>query len=1172
MSFRRRSAHRHADQIRFRWVVLKLDLILPKGALPRPRLKQDIDSQLKELKESQLDAQGQLTATYREIFEDATGNAQASLQYEVICSALKWSLCAFRSLTARELAYASSMRPDGTITTGITEGFILIYCANFLVESKNVGVQFAHLSVAEFLEKSMPDEFSLPNAHNAVAICCLLFRGPPGSQEVLVGAEVTGSQSQLHDQLVEQAQAPTEDEPLPVESGTSSELYKITNYASLHWAQHCREARQTQDLTALMPRTKTSSIHQTISHQDYVSLFAMIARKFDLNPTDHEGYTALHDAVRMHDERAVRILTSAGARVDVSDVHGCSPLHTASFFGDTKCMDLLIRAGAEKDAQDPLGATPLHYAAYNGHENALRMLIARGAQKNAKDSRGNTPLHFTTLAGLSNLSRILISSGCKLEPPNINNETPLHNAARGGDGQIVRLLLQSGADSDKLNVSGQSPKDVATKAGNLDLVPVFDSLFLGNTDNLPETQTEFPVFAVVSAHLCPYCDLVGWLCGPRRGVKHAHRSSLSDLRLSAKAGCELCLLFTNGLSSLRMDVREGKDDTQIWVEVSLASDQKYSGQGRDLLILTLGTIVQKEFELCVDRDGHEWPLISGRTMQPRSDSMATFSLLREWNNACHDFHDECKPRKIRKQLPTRLVDIGDRERTETISLHLGKDLETRTSEPLSAPESCIAGQDVDYAFLSHRYGPHIIPTMTKKIYEDGNRRVLVSELEKSFQEAIVVMRHFGIRYLWADKLCIDWLARDGSRDDISETAKLAEYATNAALVINAGEHQDVDGFFTHREGARNLLRLQCTFKSDGHESVASSLYFRDPVRIASELFLDELLSRAWIFQEIALPCRVVIYGPDQVYWKCHKQVRSEGSIFSDEPPLDFPHSENVHPGKERSVFDKWYKMVALYSSKNITFFDTKLDAVKGMAKALRDHLSEPSYISGLWEEDLNRGLLWYSQVWAKAERPAGSALPSWSWASLKGSVSFSLSHGLIHGKSKSLPRIGWKSYFDETDSRPVGPIIMDAPYKKLALTEQLEFLQLPFAAEHDRDNEYRSDASFAARMPNKWAKQDGTWQILFDTVHDRNRWMDGAEFTAVMLNKWSPEASETHFRWIGLLLDLDKTWVMSGLHPQSYFRVGLVLGPWSGHDMRDWPRGTFHLSEAGDPMDGQLEA
>lgn len=54
-----------------------------------------------------------------------------------------------------------------------------------------------------------------------------------------------------------------------------------------------------------------------------------------------------------------------------------------------------------------------------------------------------------------------------------------------------------------------------------------------------------------------------------------------------------------------------------------------------------------------------------------------------------------------------------------------------------------------------------------------------------------------------------------------------------------------------------------------------------------------------------------------------------------------------------------------------------------MAKAFQS-MSKDTYLSGLWESDLKRGLLWYPRNQRETSRPPGEQPlgPSWSWTSL----------------------------------------------------------------------------------------------------------------------------------------------------------------------------------------------
>ena len=438
--------------------------------------------------------------------------------------------------------------------------------------------------------------------------------------------------------------------------------------------------------------------------------------------------------------------------------------------------------------------------------------------------------------------------------------------------------------------------------------------------------------------------------------------------------------------------------------------------------------------------------------------------------------------------------------------------------------------------------------MTKEMWGNPDRTFPIQKLLQSFQDAIKWIHQLGIRYLWVDKLCIDWVAGDGDIDSVEETANLAEYCKRAALVINAGDHEDANGIFTRRE--TNLLELTCEF----HDGKTAVLCFRPPLPSAEQCFSDQILSRSWIFQEIALPRRVIIFGKDQVYWKCRQVVRSEGDVLASRPPLDFSAvSSTLEPSADgKTLFDKWYKMVSLFSSKKISFFNDRLPAIKGMAIVHESNLRSRGllaghkmpYRSGLWEPDLHRGLLWYAADVRNARRPQ-TTVPSWSWASVEGTISYSFLPGLLApsgaGSATEITVRDASSMIDSLEPAPGA----DAPPRA------------------------RINAFIPVLVNAPWAyidptSQDGSCQILFDTGDDEDRWYEGGsgyDFVVVVIAKWSPERSETSFRWIGLLLEIVGSFGSTTGRPcLDSFRVGLVLGPWSHVGVETWNRGDFALA------------
>ena len=243
--------------------------------------------------------------------------------------------------------------------------------------------------------------------------------------------------------------------------------------------------------------------------------------------------------MRLHDSDGVDILILAGAEVDRKDIFGCTPLHTAAFFDDANIITSLIRAGAHKTPQDSVGAPPLHYAVYHNHENSVRVLLALGAQRDSLDLRLNTPLHSSTCLSFNSIVRILIWSGCNTHTSNVDGSTPSQIMFRSNSISLCHLSAAIEANRGPASDSRQTATDLGGSTVPSGHINSHVALY----------RVESPHFTVKSKPLCAYCNVSGWLNGSRDVIKHAQHPSLKYLQLSAESGCDICILFLNGLLS-----------------------------------------------------------------------------------------------------------------------------------------------------------------------------------------------------------------------------------------------------------------------------------------------------------------------------------------------------------------------------------------------------------------------------------------------------------------------------------------------------------------------------------------------------------------------------------------------------------------------------------------------
>lgn len=126
-------------------------------------------------------------------------------------------------------------------------------------------------------------------------------------------------------------------------------------------------------------------------------------------------------------------------------------------------------------------------------------------------------------------------------------------------------------------------------------------------------------------------------------------------------------------------------------------------------------------------------------LEPRLEDDALFQRMRKqlWETG-HPFADDVD---YEVPLPRRVLDLeipksGKRHWDENLSLKLGTGLRD------------------EYATLSYRWGGYRGFLTQQATFGVRWRGIRFQDLPKLFQDAVVVTRHLGIRYLWIDALCI----------------------------------------------------------------------------------------------------------------------------------------------------------------------------------------------------------------------------------------------------------------------------------------------------------------------------------------------------------------------------------------------------------------------------------
>jgi hypothetical protein len=330
-----------------------------------------------------------------------------------------------------------------------------------------------------------------------------------------------------------------------------------------------------------------------------------------------------------------------------------------------------------------------------------------------------------------------------------------------------------------------------------------------------------------------------------------------------------------------------------------------------------------------------------------------------------------------------------------------------------------AGDEVgEYAALSHCWGSGVFLATTTQNLDEHQKGLQLSQLPKTFRDAIYFVRKMGVQYLWVDSLCI---VQDSKSDWDKESGAMSSVYGNALFSIAAAHASEpADGCFVTRNGR-------------GNRPCRTNIQFRGGLIMHARVDVDAapsgpLYSRAWVYQEEAMSIRTIVFGARRVSWVClsaaadenrpdndsgspwppphhmshimleqytasseaaeftHYRVRDEAALAATDHPADewprgmppshvgwsrwlepMPGADENEYGSEvdvwpyptiEPVYVTWYNVVGEYSKRDLTIAGDRLPAFSGIASNFHTMWPSNRYVAGLWYDDIARGLLW----------------------------------------------------------------------------------------------------------------------------------------------------------------------------------------------------------------------
>lgn len=301
------------------------------------------------------------------------------------------------------------------------------------------------------------------------------------------------------------------------------------------------------------------------------------------------------------------------------------------------------------------------------------------------------------------------------------------------------------------------------------------------------------------------------------------------------------------------------------------------------------------------------------------------------------------------------------------------------------------GKNFQYTALSHCWGSAPLLTTTKSNWPKLSVNIAFKSLPPLFQDAIIITRQLGLRYIWIDSLCI---VQDSLRDWETESSKMSSIYQNSYITISATNSGDGSSrCLTERRKAIKIpyentskkeLALRARKALDHHPKPGPDGEPATPQ--------GPLTYRGWSLQEHALSTRVLHYTATELLFECKTSYRCEclpeRKTYPTTPSL-IPKA--VASKDSTAVWQAWQRIVEQYSSRNLTVPSDKLPAISGIASKIRK-ATHSEYLAGLWKNNLASDLLWSANTSAQTT-PCVFAWEKWraptfSWASLDTAITY----------------------------------------------------------------------------------------------------------------------------------------------------------------------------------------
>ncbi|KAM0427798.1 hypothetical protein ACHAPT_007255 [Fusarium lateritium] len=428
---------------------------------------------------------------------------------------------------------------------------------------------------------------------------------------------------------------------------------------------------------------------------------------------------------------------------------------------------------------------------------------------------------------------------------------------------------------------------------------------------------------------------------------------VGDIKARSKR-CDLCLLFYQVVAEL------GWEDSEWLLSRRIDSTMRIMPDGPTILSIYLDPE-----QVTASPDAQ-----IGYPLLPKAGSPSQFAFINEWLRVCQETHNHghLPGAKLNlAELPTRVIDLGVSDKPK-LQIVAGEAMESH-----------------EYAALSHCWGKGMMFRAMKENIEALAKAVDFRRLPRTFQDAIKTARALNLRYLWIDSLCI---IQDDQEDWKREAARMQQVFSNATCVFAASSAgSSAEGFLETRRNERSFVTLPS-------RSGVTSYICKFIDNFGKDMEEAALNKRGWVLQERALARRSIHFTSTQIYLECGDGVHCESlmKLSNDQAAFlsdsDFPNSiMDYYKGGRIVLSQNLFKM---YSSLKFTHPSDRSIGISGLEKRLMSAFKTRGGY-GVFQAFFERSLFWQrpeSGSLARITYPADRNVPSWSWMTYDGSITY----------------------------------------------------------------------------------------------------------------------------------------------------------------------------------------